>query len=135
LAPNQRVTLSQLGVLSVLGGMMAGLMTASVAGMFVKDMSTLQGSVYEASMPCRVDDQMATCYVASKGVKIKVYEAGETVALRVIETDSLGHFSALLPLGDYKVEAVKVAGADSTIQNFDKVEILHRKAQSLSIQF
>jgi len=35
IAPNQRVTLSQLGLLAVLGGMLASLMSAAVAGMFI----------------------------------------------------------------------------------------------------
>ena len=35
IAPNQRVTLSQLGLLAVLGGMLASLMSASIAGMFI----------------------------------------------------------------------------------------------------
>lgn len=34
IAPNQRVTLSKLGLLAVLGGMLASLMSASIAGMF-----------------------------------------------------------------------------------------------------
>ena len=34
IAENQRVTLSQLGLYAVLGGMLASLMSASVAGMF-----------------------------------------------------------------------------------------------------
>lgn len=135
LAPNQRVTLSQLGVLSVLGGMMAGLMTASVAGMFVKDMSTLKGFAYENSAPCRVDDSMASCYVAAKGVKIKVYEAGEETPFRVIKTDSLGKYSALLPLGEYSLEAVLVSGADSTVKSLSNIQVEHRKSKTLDIQF
>ena len=35
IAPNQRVTLSQLGLLAVLGGMLASLMSAAIAGMFI----------------------------------------------------------------------------------------------------
>ena len=35
LAPNQRVTLSKLGLYAVLGGMLASLMSAAVAGMFL----------------------------------------------------------------------------------------------------
>lgn len=35
IAPNQRVTLSQLGLLAVLGGMLASLMSACIAGMFI----------------------------------------------------------------------------------------------------
>lgn len=134
LAPNQRVTLSQLGVLAVLGGMLAGLMTASVAGMFTQDMTTLQGTVYEYSSPCRSYENASACYVGEPGCKVKIYEVGDTEPVRVVKTKESGTFTTLLPLGEYNVQVVSYANSDSTVKDLGNVILTHRQVSNLNVQ-
>lgn len=132
IAPNQRVALSQLGLLSVAGGMLASMMTASVAGMWTPNYGKLEGKVYEISAPCRVDKHTSHCLISTGKDQVHLYKSGGDEILVSAKVDSLGNFNLISEPGTFVVKAWSAIDSSETVVdtvNFSGGEVLWREYQ------